>query len=273
MNRVHKWIAASTCAVFLLMPGILLADCPDGARPTTEAERQDYMRGLEALKAAVPPAPADWQLRSSRSEKSQAPTSVCKGPMISVQPHEVAYVSLEQERLNGQHQRELNNRLAALRKLPPEEQTQFNEFNRQGMQLSAQSGAARRNKDAAGADRLLTEAKQFYAKSRAIQQAHAEKIAPEVGVIEEERGRVGNPEVRARLTADRQPAAPESGAEKAEIPGAVTAFFDQRKALVVSLGRDSAGNNLQVRLEGDRERVLTIARLFADSKRRAGATR
>lgn len=268
MKRFRLYLAASVLTAFWIVPAVLRADCPDGARDTTEAERQEYMRILNTLKV-VPPAPAGWKLQTSRSNEIQAPMSVCKGPMKSVNPYEVTYVSMEQEKRNDQYGRENNARIAALRKLPPDEQKQFDEFNRQGMQLSGQSGAARRNKNIAEADRLLKEAKEFYAKSRAIQQAHAEKIAPEIRAIQGDYSKYGNPAVQVQLAVDNLDTKADSGAEKVEIPGVSLAFFDQKNALVMSFGRDAAGHNIRARLEGDRERVLTIAPLFGNSSLRA----
>jgi hypothetical protein len=267
MNRFRQYLAASVLTAFLIVPAVLRADCPDGTRATTEAERQEYLRILNTLNA-VPPAPEGWKLRTSRSNETKAPMTVCKGPMQSVNPYEVTYVSTEQEKLNEQYRRENNARIAALRKLSPDEQKQFDDFNRQGMQLSGQSGAARRNQNPSEADRLLKEAKEFYAKSRAIQQAHADKVAPEIRAIEGDRSKYGNPEVQVQLAIDNLPTAVDSGAEKVEIPGVSLAFFDRQNALVMSFGRDTAGHNIRARLEGDRERVLTIARLFTNSSMR-----
>ena len=42
--------------------GILFADCPEGARPTTEAEQQGYLASVQALKTAIPNAPDGWEL-------------------------------------------------------------------------------------------------------------------------------------------------------------------------------------------------------------------
>lgn len=268
MKRFLHFLAASVLAAFLIVPAVLRADCPDGARDTTEAERQEYMRILDTLKV-VPPAPVGWKLRTSRSNETKAPMTVCKGPMKSVNPYEVTYVSTEQEKRNEQYRRESNARIAALRKLPPDEQKQFDDLNRQGMQFNGQSGAARRNKNPAEADRLLKEAKESFAKSRAIQQAHAEKIAPEIRAIEGDRSKYGNPEVQVQLAVDNLDTKADSGAEKVEIPGVSLAFFDRKNALVMSFGRDAAGHNVRARLEGDRERVLTIARLFNNSSLRA----
>ncbi len=272
MKRFRQYLAASIFTIFLIVPAVLRADCPDGARSTTEEERQEYQKILNTL-SAVPPAPAGWKLQPSRSNETKAPMTVCKGPMQSVSPYEVTYVSTEQEKLNEQNRREKNARIAALRKLPPDDQKQFDDFSRQGQQLSGQSGAARRNKNPAEADRLLKEAKEFYAKCAAIQRAHAEKTEPEVRAIEGDRSKYGNPDVRVQLAVDHLDIKADSGAEKVEIPGVPLAFFNRKNALVMSFGRDAAGHNIRARLEGDRERVLAIARLFSESSLHKLATK
>ncbi len=82
-----------------------------------------------------------------------------------------------------------------------------------------------------------------------------------------------NPEVRVHLAVDSLPAAADSGAEEVQILGVPQAFFDRQKVLVLSFGPDAAGRNIRVRLEGDRERVLTIAHLFTESSLRTLATK
>jgi len=44
MKRFRHYLAASVLTAFLMVPAVLRADCPDGARATTDAERQEYMR-------------------------------------------------------------------------------------------------------------------------------------------------------------------------------------------------------------------------------------
>ncbi len=123
--------------------------------------------------------------------------------------------------------------------------------------------------------RVTRARRRFFAKSRAVQQAHQDKIAPQIAVIlDANRSNLVNPEVRVHLAVDDLPAAaPDSGAEKVQIPGVPQAFFDGQKALVMSFGRDAAGRNIRVRLKGDRERVLTVARLFAESSLRTLGTK
>ena len=265
MNRFHQGVAASVLSTFWMVPSVLRADCPEGSRTTTEAERQEYMKIVDALKAALPPALAGWKLQTPKIGRTEAPTFTCKGMKLNVEPYDVKYVSTDQQQLNQQYVRERDARIATLRKLPPDEQKQADDFTRQAMQLSAQSGAAKRNNDLAEADRLRAQAKEFYAKSTAIHQAHREKTEPQIRALADDRSNYGDPEVRVHLAVDDLPFAVNSGAEKVDIPGVPQAFFDQRKALVMSFGRDATGRNIRVRLEGDRERAVTIARLFAES--------
>jgi hypothetical protein len=72
MNR--RAILLTLCAVSA-MP--VYADCIDGSRDTTEAEKQFYIDTLTAFKAAVPAAPAGWRLEDRN--KISPPNSVCSG--------------------------------------------------------------------------------------------------------------------------------------------------------------------------------------------------
>ncbi len=103
---------------------------------------------------------------------------------------------------------------------------------------------------------------QAYAKARAIQQTHADKIAPQISALSNDRSRYDNPEVRVRLAMDDLPAAVDNGAEEVHITGVAMAFFDSQRALV-------CGSAVTPLLEGDCERVLTIASLFAESSLRS----
>ncbi len=276
MNRFQQYLAASVLASFLLAPVVLRADCPDGTRDTTPAERQAYMTTLNALKA-VPIAPAGWQLQTDPGGKTEAPAYTCKGVTMLTGGYEVTYVLTELKQLNQQlyqqRRRERDARIAALRKLSPEDQNAFDEFSRQGMQLSGESAKARQNKNLEEAARLRAQAMESYAKARAVQQAHAAKTEPQARALwDGDLGPFANPEVRVRLRADQPSRAPNVGAEKVQIAGVPVAFFDSHKTLVMMFGRDAAGREIRVEVAGDRERVLTVARLFTESSLRTLAT-
>ncbi len=275
MNRFRRYLAGSVLAIFLVVPAVLRADCPDGIRTPTEAERKEYSKTVNALKAAVPPAPSDWQLQLPKSYAETPPTYACKGLKLTPGPYDVTYTSVEQQQLNARDSIASDTRIAAMRKLSPEEQKQADDFTRQGMQLSGQSAAARKNNNVTEATRLREAAMQAYAKSRAVYEAHRDKVEPQIAaILAADRAKAAaNPEVRVCLAVDDLRVAVASGDPKIEIPGVPQAFFDNGKGLNMLFGRDAAGRNIRVRLEGDRERVLTIARLFAESSLRTLAAK
>ena len=265
MNRFQKYLAAILLGTILTVPTVLRADCPDGGRTTSEAERQAYMEALNSLKD-IPPAPAGWQLQLPKYGYTDAPTNICKGMKLRAQ-YEVTYVSTEHQRLNQQRYSESNTRIAALEKPSPEEQNQIADFTRQASQLAYQARTAQKNKNPEEAARLNYQAREFSAKARALREAHMEKVAPHVKAIwDDYYATEVKPEVKVRLEMDDVPIAlSDSGVEKVQIAGVPLAFFDRYGCLVMSLGRDAAGRNIRVEIKGVRELVLTAGRLFSES--------
>src|SRR3569833_2956550 len=100
--------------------GILFADCPEGVRPTTEAEQKNYLASLQTLKAAIPNAPEGWELQPVKTLAS-APTSVCKGlkPIAAI---DATFISLVDRKQNEDRSRQYDARIEALRKMSPDEQ-------------------------------------------------------------------------------------------------------------------------------------------------------
>ena len=268
MNRYRQYLAATLLSALLSVPAALRADCPDGGRTTSDAERQAYMAALNELKA-VPPAPAGWQLQLPRFGYTEAPAYTCKAMKLTAE-YKVTYVSTEQQLLNGQRYRESNTRVAALEKLSPEEQNQVADFARQCSQLAYQARTAQKNKNPDEASRLNSQAGEFCAKAKAIRQAHKEKVAPQVKAIRDEYDATYvEPEVKVRLVADNKPiVASGSEVEKVQIAGVPLAFFDGHESLVMSFGLDAAGRNVRVEIQGVRELVLTVGRLFSESSLR-----
>jgi hypothetical protein len=273
MNRYQQYLAAIVVSTFLIDPAFLRADCPDGGRTTSEAERQAYMAALDAIKN-VPPAPAGWQLQLPRFGYTEAPAYTCKDMKLKAE-YEVTYVSTEHQRLNNQRYSEGNARIAALQKLSPEEQNQVAEFTRQGSQLGYQARTAQKNKNPDEAARLFDQANEFYAKAGAIRKAHMEKVGPQVKAIRDDYYATSvKPEVKVHLAVSDEPiVASGSGVETVEIAGVPLAFFDRYKSLVMSFGRDAAGRNVRVEIQGVRELVLTVGRLFSESSLRALAAK
>jgi len=273
MNRFQQYLAAIVLSTVLIFPAILRADCPDGGRTTSEAERQAYMAALNAIKN-VPPAPAGWQLQLPRFGYIEAPAYTCKDMKLTAE-YEVTYVSTEQQRLNAQRYSEGNARIAALQKLSPEEQNQVAEFTRQASQLAYQARTAQKNKNPEEAARLSNQASELSAKAKAIRQAHMEKVAPQVKAIQDDYYATQvKPEVKVRLAVGDEPiVASGSEVEKVQIVGVPLAFFDRYKRLIISFGRDAADQNVRIEIQGVRELVLTVGRLFSESGLRAQAAK
>src|SRR5581483_7596590 len=126
MNRSRILFAA----VLLLAPGALRADCPDGARNTTEAERADFINGMNELKAAVPAAPAGWQLQAPAIPYVTAPATTCKGSKL-LAAYSFTYTSTDQQKQLQERIHDRETRIAALSKLSPDEQKQFDDLRHQ----------------------------------------------------------------------------------------------------------------------------------------------
>jgi len=269
----HGWYQTLVVSTLLIVPAGLRADCPSGSRTTSDAERQAYMAALNALKA-VPPAPAGWQLQLPKFGYTEAPAYTCKGLNLTAE-YEVTYISIEQQRLNEQRYGESNARISALEKLSPEEQKQIADFTRQGSQLGYQARTAQKNKNPEEAARLSDQAGEFYAKAKAIRQAHMEKVGSQVRAIRDDYyANQVKPEVKDHLVVDDKPiVASGSGVEKVQLAGVPLAFFDRHQSLVMSFGRDAAGRNIRVEIQGFRELVLTVGRLFSESSLRTLAAK
>jgi hypothetical protein len=102
-----------------------------------------------------------------------------------------------------------------------------------------------------------------------------EKVRPQVKAIRDDYYATSvKPEVKVHLAVSDEPiVASGSGVETVEIAGIPLAFFDRYKSLVMSFGRDAAGRNVRVEIQGVRELVLTVGRLFSESSLRALAAK
>jgi len=245
--------------------GILFADCPEGARQTTDAEQQGYLTSLQALKAQIPNAPEGWELQPVKTFPN-APSSVCKGskPVASV---DAIYVSLAERKQNEERSRQYDARIEALRKLSPEEQKEADTLYHQGSDLGYKSIAELKNKNQAEADRLRAEANKAYAASKAIQRAHMDKVFPQISALEDEkRAAYVNPEVHVHLIV-RDVAQDQRTVktEPVQIEGVTKAYYTPDKTLSVALGVSANGEPVWAQIQGDRKQAETVARLFGSS--------
>ena len=251
--------------ILLSGAGILFADCPEGTRPTTAVEQQHYEANMQALKAALPNAPDGWQLQPAQFIPG-APTSVCKGskPVPAV---DATYVSLTERKQNEERNREFETRINALRKLSPEEQKEADTLYHQGSDLGYKSIAELKNKNQAESDRLRAEANKAYAASKAIQQAHLEKVLPQIRQLQEEqRAATVSPDVRVHLMVrDLAQDQKTVKTESVHIDGFAKAYYTPDKTLTISLGSSPDGQPVWAQIQGDRKQVEAVARLFGHS--------
>ena len=245
--------------------GILFADCPEGTRPTTAVEQQNYGANMQALKASLPNAPDGWQLQPAQFIPG-APTSVCKGSK-AVPAVDATYVSLTDRKQNQERNREYEARINTLRKLSPEEQKEADTLYHQGSDLGYKSIAELKNKNQAESDRLRGEANKAYAASKSIQQAHLEKVLPQIRALEEEqRSASVSPDVRVHLMVrDLAQDQKTVKTEEAQIEGVSKAYYTPDKTLAISLGSSQDGQPVWAQIQGDRKQVETVARLFGRS--------
>lgn len=249
--------------------GILFADCPEGVRPTTEAEQQGYLANTQALKAAIPGAPEGWELQPVKTFPI-APNSVCKGskPVAAV---DATYISVTDRKQNDERSRQYDAQVEALRKLSPEEQKEADTQYHQGSDLGYKSIAELKNKNQAEADRLRAEANKAYAASKAIQKAHLDKVFPQISAIEDEkRAAYVNPEVHVHLIVhDLAQDQKTVKTEPIQIEGLSKAYFTPDKTLSVSLGSSADGQPVWAQIQGDRKQSEMVARLFGHSGSKA----
>ena len=241
---------------------ILFADCPEGTRATSESEQQNYSARMQSLKAAIPNAPEGWELQPVKFF-GVAPNSVCKGSEL-VPAVDATYVSLAERKQNEERDRQYDARIDALRKLSPEEQKQADTLYQQGKDLGYKSIAELKNKNQAEADRLRAEANKAYAASKAIQQAHLERVFPQIRAIEDEKqAAYVNPEVKVHLLV-RDLALDQQTVKKepVQIDGVSKAYYTPEKTLSVSLGSSSDGKPVWAQIQGDRKQAEIVARLF-----------
>jgi hypothetical protein len=246
--------------------GILFADCPEGARPTTEAEQKNYLASLQMLKAAIPNAPEGWELQPVKTFAS-APTSVCKGlkPIAAI---DATFISLVDRKQNEDRSRQYDARIEALRKLSPDEQKEADTLYRQGSDLGYKSIAELKNKNQAEADRLRGEANKAYAASKAIQKAHLDKVLPQISAVDDEKqAAYVNPEVHVHLMVrDLAQDQKTVKTEPLKIEGIARAYYTPDKTLSLLLGSSADEQPIWAQIQGDRKQAEAVARLFGHSR-------
>jgi hypothetical protein len=272
MNKIVSYFATAIFSGIVLTPSALYADCPEGSRNTTAAEQQNFMNTMNAIKAAIPPAPAGWDLQVPNTPYTTGPSTVCQGSKL-VAGYDATYTSAERLKQNQERQKQRDARVQALQQLPSDKQKEADALSKEGSTLGYKSIAALKEKNADEAARLREEANKKYAESRAIKQAHLQEIGPKITeIMNADQAAYLNPEVKAHIVVLDSANSPSKG-EVVQIPGVSSAFFDREKTLTLSFGRDSFGGVIWVQLHGDREPVMAVANLFASSSLRTLAAK
>lgn len=265
MSKTTTAVKAVFCVLVLAPPILMWADCPEGARSTTAEEQKTYLAEMAALKAALPAAPAGWQV-DAPALFTAGPSMVCKGLKV-VAGYDATYTSLEIRKQNQEREKQFEARIEALRQLPPDKQKEADDLYRQGSQLGYKSIAELRNKNQAEADRLRAEANNLYAESKAIRAAHLDSVSAQIqAVSDEQRASYVNPDVKVHLLVREEGGDwNASGSERAQIPGITKAYYAPDHSLILFLGGVADGHPAWVRLEGSRNATESVARLFSQS--------
>lgn len=123
--------------LFVLLPGIVLADCPDGARDATAQEKETAVRVLTILRDSFA-APPGWKVTKDTSPV--APRSFCKGT-TSLR----LWFERTMTRVDGMNERRIahNRKLTEAKRLTPDEQRQVKEVDQEIADLAKQMGVPR----------------------------------------------------------------------------------------------------------------------------------
>ena len=260
-----------TTVKITLLAGMMLAsvfafaDCPDGGRDTSTAERTDYVETTTALKASLPAAPIGWRILDRYVGVITAPNSTCKGSML-VPSYYVTYIWTDQEQRVRKVEDDKSKRIASLQLLTPEEQKQVDDLGKQARTLERQAIAAiRTNPDEAA--KLRKQEEPFVLQVRQIRQDHVTHVAPQIQAIFAETvpGVTGvSTEVPVSITVHKGSFVPGAKAQKIQIAGAKQATYDGKEMNVI-LGVDRKGRNIVANITGSRSEAETIASLLASN--------
>ncbi|HSS95862.1 MAG TPA: hypothetical protein VLK33_02465 [Terriglobales bacterium] len=252
-------------ASLMLASVFSFADCPDGGRDTSTAERTDYVETTTALRTSLPAAPAGWRILDRYTGAITAPNTACKGSTL-IPGYYVTYIWTDQEQRVRKVEDDKSKRIVALQLLTPDEQKQVDDFGRQARALERQAIAVlHTNPDEAA--RLRKQEEPFVLQVRAIRQAHRERVVPQITSITSETvpGVTGvSTEIPVSISVRKDPFTPGTKAEKVQIAGAKQAAYNG-KELNVLLGVDSKGRNIMANITGSRSEAETIANLLAAS--------
>lgn len=143
------------------------------------------VRTLNAVKAAVPPAPAGWTLEDRN--RISPPGSVCTGSAVLPirASYDVRYYSPAIIEELDQKNKEFRKRIADLKQLPAEKQAEYDASSRQGRDLEREARKLMAT-DKEQAEKMMAESRELSKAAHAIRQAHLQSIAPQIDAISKE---------------------------------------------------------------------------------------
>jgi alanyl-tRNA synthetase len=250
--------------LFTLLPVaaavVTWADCPDGSRNTTAAEQAFYSATVEALAAAVPAAPAGWELKKTPVYK--AASSVCKGTDSSQVVYSVRYSWTDAIKEQSQRFEEMQKKVAEIRRLPEDKAAQINELAKQSRALRREWTKARAEKNTAEAERLEKEFKALDVQGSQIKKGYEASVLPKIMEItqahlEAEKGKTY--QVSMTFAVNEAPYASKPGGPAAKVrEGGMEISAGTAKPVPGKLQHQ----NVVVRWTGDTAQVEMFAKSF-----------
>jgi hypothetical protein len=188
----HSAAALTFAAFIALLAPSANADCVDGVREPTPAEREAAQRGRAALIAGIPEAVRPLERRSPNRSDPAAPASLsfCRGVPIGAFSPSAAdgymyQFTREEAAARSEQRRALQRQVEDLEKLPPEKEAQRKEIEAQ-MRAAYAAAPTRSRKDPpftpeqqAQVDRAQTEGRRLEDAMRRIEFDHRASVKPQ----------------------------------------------------------------------------------------------
>ncbi len=181
MNR-RLVMAACLCACAV----VARADCLEGMRPATEAEKQFHVSTLNAMKALFPAAPAGWRLTDSN--RIVEPSTVCVGQEKHAASlrYEATYFSQAVAKAASERSAEQARRYREVADLPVDQEKQCADLEKHSRDAQRLASKALAAGNKAEADRLKLESDDLYRQSNAIREAHRKAVAEQLTAMSRE---------------------------------------------------------------------------------------
>lgn len=196
VQRKHFAATLTFAALMALAAPRANADCVDGVREPTPAEREAAQRGRAALIAGLPEAVRPLERRSPNRSDPAAPVSLgfCRGTPVGAFRLNAAdgylyQFTREEAAARSEQRRALQRQVEELEKLPPEKEAQRKEIEAQ-MRAAYAAAPTRSRKDPpftpaqqAQVDRAQAEGRRLEDAMRRIEFDHRAGVKPQTGPL------------------------------------------------------------------------------------------